>query len=364
MPLKVPFRSAIGEERVIETLFVRMQWGEHVGWGESTPQTRPFYSGEWATGAFALLRDCLAPMVVGAEVGSGEDLEALMGRVRGNWFAKAALDVAWWDAFGRSRAQPVWQLAGGVNPEVEVGADIPLQSDTDALIRAVANAIGAGYKRAKLKITRDYSEAELGRLRERFPDAALHVDCNGAFTLDDLPRLIALDAFGFVMIEQPLAYDDLVDHASLQHRLKTPICLDESITGVSRARKAIETGACGWINIKAGRVGGITPALAIHRLCLERGVPNWIGSMLDSDLGQAASLALATLPNVRYPADIFPQGTFYDSDVCEPPMRMSGPSLMQAPSRPGLGWQPNLQVLRTQLIESAVVRPRARASIA
>jgi O-succinylbenzoate synthase len=298
-------------------------------------------------------------MVVGAEVTSGEELGDLMARVRGNWFAKAALDVAWWDAFGRSRGLPVWQLAGGANPDVEIGADIPLQSNTDALISAVGSAIDAGYKRAKLKVTREYSEAELGRLRERFPDTALHVDCNGAFTLDDLPRLMALDAFGFVMIEQPLGYDDLVDHASLQHRLKTPICLDESITSVSRARKAIETGACGWINIKAGRVGGITPALAIHRLCMERGIPNWIGSMLDSDLGQAASLALATLPNIRYPADIFPQGTFYESDVCEPPMRLSGPSLMRAPSRSGLGWQPNLQVLRAQLIESTVVRPRA-----
>ncbi len=250
--------------------------------------------------------------------------------------------------------------SAGENAEVEVGADIPLQADTAGLMAALDASIQAGYKRAKLKITRDFSAAELEQVRERFPDAVLHVDCNGAFTLDDLPRLMALDRFGFAMIEQPLAYDDLVDHAVLQTRLKTPLCLDESITGEARARKAIETGACGWINIKAGRIGGITPALAIHRLCAERGVPNWIGSMLDSDLGQAASLALATLPNIRYPADIFPQGTFYATDLCEPALTLAAPSLMRASSRPGLGWQPDPRVLRAQVIETAIVRPRYR----
>jgi len=355
MPLKAPFRSALGEERVIETIFLRLRWGGIEGWGEVTPQVHPSYSPEWATGVFGVIRDCLGPLLAGRPIESGQDIQSLLSCVRGNYFAKAAIDVAWWDAYARSRNEPAWKVLGGTRPEVVVGADIPLQADTDALIEAVGRAVGEGYQRLKLKVTREAPERQLAAVRAVFPGAVIHVDCNGAFTLDDLPRIRALDHFDLAMLEQPLAFDDLVDHAALQRHLAVGICLDESITSAARARKAIEIGACRWINIKAGRVGGVTEALAIHDLCEQAGVPVWIGSMLESNLGQAVSLALATLPNVRYGSDIFPHGTFYATDISEPAMRLSGPSTLCASDRPGFGWQPDSSVLRAHLIEHASV---------
>jgi O-succinylbenzoate synthase len=362
MPLKVPFRTATGEEVVVETLFVRMRWGGHEGWGEATPQARPFYSSEWGTGAFALLRDCLAPLVLGREVSCGEDLQSLMACVRGNYFAKAALDAAWWDAYTRSRGEPAWRVLGGEKAVVDVGADIPLQPTTEALLDGIGAAVRAGYKRIKLKINRQYSVRELERVREAYPDTVFHVDCNGAFTIDDLPRIQALDAFGFAMIEQPLGFDDLVDHARLQEQIRTPVCLDESITSVARARKALEIGACRWVNIKAGRVGGVTNALAIHELCHRKGTPVWVGSMLESNLGQSISLALSTLPAVKYPADLFPRGTLYAKDVSLPEMALSGTSVMQAAATPGFGSAPDADAMATLVMDKACLAAPAHGS--
>ncbi|MER1968923.1 o-succinylbenzoate synthase [Castellaniella sp. GW247-6E4] len=355
MPLKAPFRSALGEERIVETIFLRLRWGGVEGWGEVTPQARPSYSPEWAAGVFRVIRDCLGPLLAGRPIGSGQDIQSMLSGVRGNYFAKAAIDIAWWDAYARSRGEPAWKVLGGSEPEAMVGADIPLQADTDALVEAVGQAVDEGYRRLKLKVTREAPERQLAAVRAAFPDIVIHVDCNGAFSLDDLPRIRALDHFDLAMLEQPLAFDDLVDHAALQKHLDVGICLDESITSAARARKAIEIGACRWINIKAGRVGGVTEALAIHGLCEKAGMPVWIGSMLESNLGQAVSLALATLPNVQYGSDIFPHGTFYATDICEPEMRLSGPSSMRAGDDPGFGWQPDISMLRAHLIERASV---------
>ncbi len=185
----------------------------------------------------------------------------------------------------------------------------------------------------------------------------IHVDCNSSYTLDDVDMFKEFDAFDLAMIEQPLGHDDLVDHAELQKLIATPICLDESINSLARARHAAQLGAGKWINIKIGRVGGVTNALAIHDLCMDVGISNWIGNMLESALGQAPSLAMATLPNVKYPSDIFPSSRFYEQDLAEPELVLSGPSRAEAPPRPGLGWQPNPERLARQTLQSAVVTP-------
>jgi o-succinylbenzoate synthase len=357
MPLVYPFRTAFGNDEAIESVLVRMVAGGTEGWGEAAPWRNPAYSPESAAGAFLTIRDFLAPRLLGETVECGQDLQARLACVKGNHFAKAALDLAWWDCRARAEETPLWKRIGGVEPEVEVGADFGVMESVDLLLGEIEAAFAAGHKRVKLKYRPGWDLTMLRAVRERFPDGVFHVDCNSAYTLADTKMLRALDDFGLSMIEQPLMHDDLVDHAALQKRLRTPICLDESVTSPDRARKAIGIGACGWVNIKPGRVGGITPALAIHDICQDAGVPCWIGGMLESSVGAHHCLALATLPNIRYPSDLFPTSRFYREDLSEPPMEFSGPGRMRAPGLPGCGARPSAARLAEETLDRAELRP-------
>lgn len=355
MPMKNVWRTAFSEETAIDSLLVRIVADGREGWGESAPYRSPRFSPEWAASAFGLLRDWFAPELLGQDVTSGADLQARLDGFKGNHFAKAALDVAWWDAHARSRDEPLWRTLGGASPEVVVGADISVLDDIDELLAEVESARAQGFRRIKLKFRRGWGVDMVRAVREAFPDTIVHVDCNSAFALSDAAVFRELDDLGLAMIEQPLGYDDLIDHATLQSQLRTPICLDESIVSVDRARKAIEIAAGRWINIKVGRVGGLTNAIAIHDLCMERGIPCWVGGMLESAVGQAPSLALATLPNIRYPSDIFPTGRLYEADLAEPRIELSGPSTITAPDRPGGGFAPNPERLRELTVQHVVL---------
>ncbi len=355
MPLVYPFRTSYGDDASIETLIVRMIGAEGEGWGEAAPWRAPGYSPEWAHAAFLTVRDWLAPRLIGQDVTSGADLQRLLKGFKGNPFAKASLDTAWWDLHASSRGEPLWRVIGGVSPTIEVGADLGAMESVDALLAEVEKAQEAGFRRLKLKFRPGWDLPVVEAVRRRFPDLTVHIDCNGAYTLDDLPMFRALDEWGLAMIEQPLGHDDLVDHALLQAQLRTPICLDESITSVDRARQAAEIGACRWVNVKPGRVGGLTVAIAIHDLCAERGIPCWVGGMLESALGQGYNMALATLPNFRYPADIFPSRRFYVEDLAEPAIALSGPSQATAPDRPGVGFSPHPERLRAQTLREATI---------
>jgi o-succinylbenzoate synthase len=352
MPLKQPWKTAFSEEYAIDTVLVRMTRGEDIGWGETAPYAVPQFSPEWATGCFYLIRDVFAPLLAGQRIESGADLQDRLRSFKGNQFAKAALDIAWWDLAARREGKPLWQMIGGEQPDVAVGADIPIQDDPDVLLAAVGSAQDAGFARTKLKFRPDSGVSMVAKVREAFPDATIHIDCNCGFTLEDVPLFLELDELGLKMIEQPLASDDLVDHARLQEKLKTPICLDESITSADRARKALDIGASSWINIKHGRVGGLTNALEIYALCQDRQAPCWIGGMLESCVGQGPSLALGTLPGISYPADVFPQGRLYDDDLAEPVITLSGPGTVTAPDRPGHGFTPNPEKLRACLVKA------------
>jgi len=342
MPLLEPWRTACSDETAIESVIVRLIGeGGVEGWGETAPHRGPLYSPEWAFGVFCVLRDWLGPMLLGQEVESGRDLQRLLRPVKGNPFAKAGLDIAWWDAQAKSDGRPLWQLIGGIRQTVEAGADLGVKDTIDELLKEIAAAIEAGFKRVKLKFRPGWDIDMVSAVRSAFPDMVFHIDCNSGYSLDDLDMFRRLDRFRLAMIEQPLGHDDLVDHARLQAEIETPICLDETITSPARARHAIDLEACRWVNIKTGRVGGLTNAIAVHDLCLEAGIGNWIGGMLESALGQAPSLALATLPNVRYPSDIFPSRRFYAADLAEPELSLSGPGMADAPLRPGHGWQPD-----------------------
>ena len=359
MPMKERWRTAFGEMDAVDSVLVRMSVDGVEGWGESSPYAAPQYCSEFAAGAFLVIRDWLGPALLGQEVASGAALQACLAPFKGNHFAKGALDVAWWDAFAHLTERPLWQVIGGLSDRVSVGADVAVQEDVETLLAVLAQIQDAGFARTKLKFRAGWGVEMIERVRSRFPDAVIHVDCNSGFTLTDLEVFRRLDAYGLEMIEQPLGHEDLIDHAALQKELQTPICLDESIVSLDRARQAIEIGACRWINLKIGRLGGLTNAIAVHDHCRDRAVPCWVGGMLESAVGQGPSIALATLQNIKYPADIFPSDRLYQRDLSEPEIRLDGPGFVIAPDRPGHGFAPKPARLAANTISHASIERRS-----
>ena len=353
MPLVYPFRTAFGDEDCIESLLVRLTSAGTYGWGEAAPWRSPAYSSECAATAFIVARDFIAPLLIGQDIPSGQALQQHLAGIKGNQFAKAAFDLAWWDLHAKQAGEPLWKVLGGEAPVVDAGADFGVMESIDALLEAIGGAVEQGYKRVKLKYRPGWELDMIGAVREAFGDTAIHVDCNSAYNLHDLDMFQRLDHYGLTMIEQPLSHDDLVDHAKLQAYLRTPICLDESITSADRARKALEIKACRWVNIKPGRVGGLTNALAVHDVCQDMRVPCWVGGMLESAIGASHCLALATLPNIRYPSDIFPSERFYAKDLATPPMTHSAPSQFTAADTPGIGVEPDPDMLEQCTLDHA-----------
>lgn len=346
MPMKAPWETAFGVQSAVDSLLIRIASEGQVGWGESAPYERPEFSTEWTAGAVDLVREYMVPLLLGENIGTGEELQARLERFKGNYFAKAALDNAWWDLAAKRIGQPLWRWLGGSDSEVSVGADIPVLPDTESLLQAVGKAEADGFPRVKLKFHRGSGVERIARVRAAFPDICMHVDCNSGFTLNDMPLFKELDGLGLAMIEQPLAFDDLIDHARLQDELNTPICLDESLVSVHRAQQAISIGACGWFNLKPGRVGGLTNALRIHELARQANMPCWVGGMLESAIGQGTALALAASRQMAYPADIFPSERLYESDLGVPPLTLTAKGKISAPDRIGHGFLPDRIMLQ------------------
>jgi o-succinylbenzoate synthase len=355
MPLIRAWRTAYGEDAVVESVLVRLEGGGAVGWGETCSLATPTYSPEWAAGVFHVARTWLAPRLVGQDITSGTQLQERLALIKGNPFAKAGLDLAWWDLHARLLGQPLYRVLGGSDPTVTIGADFGVLDSLDQLLAEIGQAVDAGFRRVKLKFRPGWDLPMVRAVRERFPTTVFHVDCNSGYRLADLPLFQALDDFNLAMIEQPLNYDDLIDHAALQRAIRTPVCLDESVTSVDKARKALDLGACRVINIKPGRVGGLTNAVAIHDLCRDRDISCWVGGMLESAVGVAHCIALATLPAFTYPADIFPSRQYYRTDLGEPEIVLSGPSQVRALDAPGIGTQPNFERLSQQTINHAAL---------
>lgn len=355
MELLHPWVTAYGKDDAVETIFVRMRAEGVEGWGESSPLGSPYYSPEYAGGCFGVLRDWLAPRLVGCEVSSGEELQARLAAFKGNYFAKAALDAAWWDLRARMSGMPLYRLLGSQRNTVLAGEDFGVRGSVEELVDLVGEAVAQGAPRIKLKYAPGWDIPMLEKVRRKFPDATIHIDCNGAYTLDDMEMFRNLENFRLAMIEQPLRFDDLNDHAKLQRGIHTPVCLDESITSAERTRQAIDLKACQWINIKPGRVGGVTNALKIHDICQSAGIPCWIGSMLESSLGAMLCAALATLDNFKYPADIFPFSKFYVEDIADPALRYASPWHFTLPDTPGVGTAPDMRRLEKAMVQKAVV---------
>ena len=355
MPIIEPWVTSYGYQDAIDSVFVHLDFDVCDGWGECSPAPIPSYNSEYASGAFDIAHTVLGPSLCGKQLHSGADISECFQHIKGHQFAKSAFDCAWWDAFSKYKKQPLWKLIGGVNKTVSVGADFPVQKTSAELLSKVDQAVVDGFKRIKIKFNSQSNVATIAEIKSRYPDTLIHVDCNSGFSLDDIDLFKELDELALAMIEQPLAHDDLIFHAELQSKINTPICLDESITSIDRARKAIDIDACRYINIKTSRVGGLTNAIEIHDLCQDRGIPVWVGGMLESAVGQSFSLALATMPNVGYPNDIFPSRRFYQVDMSAPEIVLSSPGIIEAPRSLGAGFAPDFSKLVSKSVKSASI---------
>jgi len=291
------------------------------------------------------VRDWLGPQLLGQEISSGDALQDRLASFKSNPFAKASLDLAWWDLEAKIEEIPLWRMLGGQGDTVAVGADFGVMETIPQLVETIQEAVDAGFLRVKLKFRPGWDLEMVRSVRQAFPDLVFHVDCNSAYHLGEADIFLALDELNLAMIEQPLRYDDLLDHAKLQQSIKTPICLDESITSLEQASQAIDIGACHWINLKPGRVGGITVALQILREAERGKISCWVGGMLESAIGSYHCIALATLPNIKYPADIFPSRRFYKKDLGFPEIELSGTARVKALPSPGIGCVPDKQQL-------------------
>lgn len=352
LPLIHFFETSFGRTTERRILLVRALDTEGTeGWGECTAGEGPFYSEEWTESAWTVIKNYLAPMTVGRGVEHASAVSALMRPVRGNRMAKAAIETACWDIEARRAGVPLWQLLGGERAEIACGVSIGIQDTPEALMDKIARELGAGYQRIKIKIKPGWDSAIVERVRAEFPGIQLMVDANSAYTPDDAPLFRQMDEYDLMMVEQPLAYDDMVDHARLQEQIRTPVCLDESIRSSDDARKAIEMGACRIVNVKLGRVGGHGEAQKVERVCREKNVPVWCGGMLESGIGRAHNIALATLAGFTLPGDVSASARYWEEDIIEPPVTVSARGTISAPSAPGIGFE-----IKHQRIDALTVR--------
>lgn len=351
--LVTPFETSFGRATSRAGLLVSLHAEGLTGWGECPASHAPFFSHETVTTAWHVLGDVLIPWVCDAlrdgtvrldasthETGTGLDsLLAFLHQlpIRGHQMARAALENAFWDIFATVANTPLAQMLGGSRHHVPVGISLGIEPTPQALMHRIEHAIADGYQRIKLKIKPGWDVAIVREVRERWPDIVLQVDANAAYSRADSATLRELDQFGLLLIEQPFHYDDLLDHAWLQGQIQTPICLDESIQSPEHARWALELDACGVVNIKVSRVGGLAAACQIHHLCAQHNIPVWCGGMLETNIGRATNVALASLPNFSMPGDMSASARYYQHDIAQPDFVLNEDSTLSVPASAGLG---------------------------
>ena len=356
LPLKSPFRTSFGVSTAKECILVRVRTDGAQGWGECVADDGyPGFSGEWIGGTWPLLRDVLAPAVIRTEDLSIETVEPALGFVRGNPMAKAAVIDAVVDAELRSQDRSLASFLGGSRERVACGVSVGIADSTESLRAQVDRYLSDGYQRIKLKIEPGLDVDRVAAIRADHPEIMLSVDANAAYTLDDVDVFLALDAFGLLMVEQPLHHEDLIDHATLQSRIATDLCLDESIRSAADARAAIDLEACRIVNIKQGRVGGVLEARRIHDACAASDVPVWCGGMLETGIGRATNLGLAAMPNFVLPGDTSASSRYFDEDLTEP-FELEPGGWMRVPDGAGIGVEPIDERLTACTIRSERIR--------
>jgi len=346
MPLVSPFETSFGRETDRECILVEIKSEGLTGYGECVATRDPGYNYETTGTAIHILKDFIIPLILEKDVEDAADFQMRVSGIRGHNLAKAGVEMALWDLLGKRDGKSLRELLGGVREKVEVGVSIGIQESAQGLVRSVAGYVGQGYARVKIKIKPGRDVADTSAVRSEFPSLRLQVDANSAYSLDDVEVLRALDKLNLLLIEQPLFEDDIWDHRKLQEQFETPICLDESIVSPRHARYAIEMNACRVINIKAGRLGGLSQAVMVHDLCKAVSMPVWCGGMLETGIGRASNVALATLPNFILPGDISASDRYYARDITNECFALNSDSTIDVPRGAGLGMTINEDALK------------------
>jgi len=345
LPYVSRFETSFGVETIKQALIVTIKKDGLIAYGECAAMAGPWYNEETIASAQYILNQYLIPQLFGNKFDSPADFLKATDGIRGNNMAVATVEMALWDLMGKVTGKSLSQLLGGTKSKVQVGVSVGIQPSIDDLVKTVTSYVQDGYKRIKLKIKPGYEVEPVRAIRETYPDIMLQVDANSAFSLEDFHTFKQLDDFKLLLIEQPLAHDDILDHAKLQKQLSTPICLDESIHTPQDARKAIEIDACRVINIKPGRVRGLQRSKEIHDLCLERKIPVWCGGMLETGIGRAFNVALASLPGFVLPSDISASRRYFKRDIITKEFELTTDGTLEVPKEPGIGVEVDKQLL-------------------
>lgn len=352
MKLKFDFTTSFGTFREKEFILLEAKDEEgRSGWGESVAFMSPWYNEETLKTNWHLLEDFLIPAVLNQNIEHPDEISEMFASIRKNNMAKSTIEGAIWDLYAQRTGQSLAAALGGEKKQIDVGISIGIQKDVNDLLKIIEESVNDGYKRIKVKIKPGWDVDVIREIRNHFPTVPLMADANSAYRLSDVERLKALDEFHLTMVEQPLASDDIIDHATLQRQMTTPICLDESIHSCEDARKAIELGSCKIINIKIGRVGGLTEAKRIHDLCLEKGIAVWCGGMLEAGIGRAHNVALTTLSNFIMPGDTAASSRYWVKDIIQPEVTVQN-GLITVPDRPGIGYDIDLDAVNEYTLYS------------
>lgn len=357
IPLVHFFETSFGRTYTRRVMLVTLHCDGVDGWGECVAGEGPFYSEEYIDGAWDVITRYMAPALLGTTIGAGREVPALLARVREHPMAKAALENAAWDAEAQGKGIPLWKLLGGTRREIACGVSIGIQDSPEQLLQKIETELAAGYQRIKVKVKPGWDVEVLEKIRARWPEILLSCDANSAYTLDDEQHLKSFDRFQLLMIEQPLWADDFYFHARLQKQIQTALCLDEAIRGPRDAEAALELGACRILNIKVGRVGGFSNAIAVHDVAQRFNVPVWCGGMLESGVGRAHNIALSTLSNFKLPGDVSASKRYWKEDIIEPEVEVSPQGTIAISDKPGRGYELRPALIRQLTVREETLRP-------
>ena len=352
MPLIEPWITSYGSDYEIHSILINVKSNNYSAWSETCALELPTYSYESANSIFFNISEIFGPSLIKKNFETPYEVIKELSIFKGNPFAKAGLDIAWWNLKSEITNTPLHILLGGSRDLVVAGADFGVEKDIDTLLEKINLAVENKAPRIKLKVKKGWDFDVIDAVKSSFPKSIFHIDCNGGYSLEDLNFFKSLDKYQLAFIEQPLSFDDLLDHSKLAKYISTPICLDESINSVERARQAIEINACKYINIKPGRVGGLTNSIEINKLAENAGIPVWVGGMLESALGASICISLATLNNFTYPGDLFPSERFYKKDLCKPENKFDSPYIFKPLNKMP---SPDDELLKKYTVKSKVI---------
>jgi len=352
--LKSPFETSFGVTHYRRIILVEAIADGVSGWGEVTAGEDPHFNSETTETAWHVISDFVVPSLIGKMISGAAQIPVLIKGIRGHQMAKAGVENAFWDIEAQQKKLPLWKLLGGTQAEIACGVSLGIRESPDALLHKVEEELRSGYQRIKLKIKPGKDLNYVSATRTKFPEIKLSVDANSAYTLKDVEHLRKLDELNLLMMEQPLAWDDIYSHAKLQSQIKTAICLDECINNAQHASSAIDVKACRIINIKLGRVGGHTEAKHVHDVCKANNIPVWCGGMLEAGIGRAHNIAMSTLPGFTLPGDVSASARYWDEDIIEPEVEVTPQGTIRVPTAAGLGYR-----VRRDRIEKLTVRSRA-----